>query len=115
MSIVRMPFVFGLMAGFLAITALQPVSATNGAEKAIPVQELARLSWPHLTDDQRQMVDLVAKDMFENQLSTEQRIRIGGRPDTRYETLSEWRKTPFRGMALRDLGLGVDQAVLQSV
>ena len=115
MSIVRKPFVFGLMAGFLTITALQPVSATMEADKAIPVQELARLSWPHLTEDQRDMVDLIARDMYENQLSPEQRIRIGGRPDARYEALSEWRKTPFRGMALRDLGLGVNEAMLQSV
>lgn len=83
--------------------------------QAVAMQDLARLSWPHLTDEQRRMVDLVAKDHFENELSPEQRQRIGGSTTARFQTLSDWRKLPFRGQALRDLGLDVPDQVLQAI
>lgn len=116
MSLRRAPFVLGFLAGFLSITFVPVVSAPGvSAAPAIPVQDLARLSWPHLTTQQQQMVDLVAKDMFEKEISPEQRARIAGTVNGDYEALPDWRKAPFRGMALRDLGLDVPEDVARAI
>lgn len=74
-----------------------------------PIQDVAVSTWPFLTADQRVMVDLVASDLFENELSEAQRRRIGGGKPTSFDLLPAWRKAPFRGTALRHLGHGVPE------
>lgn len=116
MSLSRMPFVVGFLAGFLSITAVPMASAPGvNAAPAIPVQELARLSWPHLSGTQQQMVDLLARDIYERDLAPEQRQRIGGSINAVYETLPDWRKAPFRGMAMRDLGLEAPDSIKRAI
>lgn len=116
MSLFRLPFVFGFLAGFLAITALPVVSASiAGAAPAIPVQDLARMSWPHLSHSQQEMVDLLAREIYEKEIEPEQRQRIGGSINAVYDALPEWRKAPFRGMAMRDLGMEVPEEMRRAI
>lgn len=100
----------------MAITAV-PIMGASGvaAAPAIPVQDLGRLSWPHLSVSQQQMVDLVARDLFETELSPEARERIGGSMDAAYDGLPDWRKAPFRGMALKNLGLEIPEELRRAI
>lgn len=117
MSVFRVPFCIGFISGFLSLTAVPMASASSGATgvPAISVQELARLSWPHLSPDQQVMVDIVARDLFEIELSPEQRERIAGSSTARYDSLSEWNKAPFRGMALKNLGHDEPEDLRQAI
>lgn len=105
MSLLRPPFLLGFALGFLIVMAVAvfPLRAVE-AQPAVPVHELADSSWPYLTSDERRLVDLVARDVFERELSKTQRVRIGGSADARFEDLEEWRKAPFRGTAMKRLG-----------
>lgn len=116
MSVTRLPFILGLFIGFIGITAAEPMRATMvPVEQSMSVQELARQSWPYLTHDQKLMVDRMARQAFETELAAEQRARIAGHADASFDSLSEWRKSAFRGMAIRDLDLDLPEMMRQAV
>lgn len=73
-------------------------------EAGMPVQVLGTEAWSYMSPAQKQVVDMVARQIFETQLSPAQRQRISGSPYGRYDQLPDWRKAPFRGSAMRQLG-----------
>ncbi|ADM08729.1 hypothetical protein PB2503_03267 [Parvularcula bermudensis HTCC2503] len=79
------------------------------------MQDLARASWPILSPAQKRLVDLLAEAAFEEELSPTQRARIGGTPSARFTSLPEWRKTAFRGMAIKQLGFAAPDALRQAI
>ena len=113
LAALRRPFLLGglIIAGMLAIA---PPKA-SAAEPIATVQDLARASWPILSPAQKRLVDLLAEAAFEEELSPTQRARIGGTPSARFTSLPEWRKTAFRGMAIKQLGFAAPDALRQAI
>lgn len=99
MSVKRLSFVVGLVVGLCVVMV---VPAQAGPTQA--VHKMAEAAWPYLDADQRSLIDLMARDLYRETTTAAQKKRISGQTDGRYESLPEWRKAPFRGMALRQLG-----------
>ncbi|MEM9420892.1 MAG: hypothetical protein AAF986_00050 [Pseudomonadota bacterium] len=105
----RIPFLVGLCVG-LGMSAAVPAMADPGGmvetseTVTVPVHELAAQSWPYMSQQQRQLVDVMARDHYRYGTTDSQKKRISGSTDGQYESLPEWRKAPFRGIALRQLG-----------
>ncbi len=74
------------------------------ADPAKPVHEIAHEAWPYMTPSQRQVVDMMAADLYRNGTSPEQKVRISGSQNGKYDRLPDWRKAPFRGAAIKALG-----------
>lgn len=75
------------------------VSTNLGQDHSNP-HAVATAAWPYMTANQRQLVDVVAKDLYRTTTTEAQRIRISGHAGTRYESLSSSQKAPFRGVAI---------------
>ncbi|WOI54214.1 hypothetical protein [Parvularcula sp. LCG005] len=98
-SVLRLPFVIGFVVG-LGMSAAMPAYA----EPVTPVHELAEKAWPYMNSDQRKLVEIMAKDYYVNGTTPDQKRRISGAANGRYESLPEWKKAPYRGAAIRQLG-----------
>lgn len=99
MFVLRIPFLVGLVLG-LGLS----ISVSVNAGPVVPVHELATASWPYMSAEQRALVDVMARDHYEMGTTPAQKRRISGQTNGRYDALPEWRKAPFRGIALRQLG-----------
>ncbi|MEM6650920.1 MAG: hypothetical protein AAF603_11790 [Pseudomonadota bacterium] len=110
MLVNRLPFVLGALLG-LSISFMAP----SFAQSAMPTHKVATEAWPHMSQDQRRLVDLLARDLYQNGTSPAQKQRIGGSTNSRFDQLPEWKKAPFRGTALRQLGHDVQSMKKGSV
>ena len=99
--------------GALVALSAGTVSSSH-ANPSGSVHQLAEAAWPYMTAEQKQLVDIVARDLYEA-TSPEQKHRISGSRSGRYEALPDWRKAPFRGNALRQLGHDTNDFVRSAV
>ncbi len=106
--VLRIPFLVGLVIG-LSISMAVPAMAEGRTDvrsdgRVVPVHELANQSWPYMSQEQKRLVDVMARDHYRYGTTADQKRRISGSASGAYDTLPEWRKAPFRGIALRQLG-----------
>lgn len=66
----------------------------------LPDHVLAEIAWPDLSEQQRALVELVARDLH----------RAGQSAGGTFDALPEARKTALRGAAMRQLGIGAETA-----
>lgn len=90
-----------ILAGLLASTLF---AAPAAAQQTLAANDAASQAWPYMTESQRTIVDVVARDLYRFETTPQDRQRMLGRADIAWDQLPEGFKAPFRGIALRQLG-----------
>jgi hypothetical protein len=84
--LLRKPLFLGFIMGFAGVLSFSgQAGAQDRLAEAIPVGKV-QIIWPQLEASQKTMVDLVAADFFQNELSDAQRQRIIGTDAAHYRS-----------------------------
>lgn len=92
----RTPLLLGIIIGFVSAASFQAsAKAAESGNYGLPVEKV-ELVWTNLDYSQRKMVDLLAADFFEQNLSANQRSRIMASGARDYASASPQGRQAFR-------------------
>ncbi len=92
----RTPLLMGLIIGYGLSVQIAPAQAADQDKETVVAPVLSIGQWHGLGPEQRQMVDLLAKDFYENEFSPRQRINVADATADTYRRANDHERAHMR-------------------